>query len=179
MPTLATDVIKRLKSTIVNRAGSSFKLANTFKLMDTNRSQSLDIKEFESCLNKIGFFMSRVETQAIFKIFDKNGDKCISMNEFLNALKDPLSKRRLAMVKKCFNYMDKDNSGIITKSDIADLYSTNWHPDVIAGKRTVDQILEEYLSNFEGTAGNRDGEVTWNEFLGYYEELSMGIPSDD
>lgn len=167
MPTLASDVIKKLKVTMINRAGSSFKLANTFKLMDTNRSQYLDIKEFESCLNKIGFFMSKVETQAIFKVFDKNGDKSIDMNEFLNALKDPLNKRRLAMVRKCFNYMDKDNSGVITKSDIKDLYTANWHPDVLEGKKTEDQILLEYLSNFEGTSGNRDGEVTWNEFLGY------------
>lgn len=87
---------------MVNKAGSSFKLANTFKIMDTNRSTTLDMKEFESCLNKIGFFMSKVETQAIFKVFDKNGDKVIDMNEFLNALKDPLNKRRLAMVNKCF-----------------------------------------------------------------------------
>lgn len=63
--------------------------------------------------------------------------------------------------------MDKDNSGVITKSDISDLYTTNWHPDVISGKKTVDQILDEFLSNFEGTSGNRDGQVTWDEFLGY------------
>jgi hypothetical protein len=38
---------------------------------------------------------------------------------------------------------------------------------VIAGKKTEEQILKEFLTNFEGTGGNHDGNVTWDEFLGY------------
>ena len=36
--------------------------------------------------------------------------------------------------------------------------------DVIAGKKTEDQLLKEFLNNFEGTSGNRDGQVTAQEF---------------
>jgi hypothetical protein len=37
---------------------------------------------------------------------------------------------------------------------------------VIAGKKTEQQILVEFLTNFEGTGGNHDGKVEWKEFLG-------------
>jgi len=37
---------------------------------------------------------------------------------------------------------------------------------VIAGKKTEEQILIEFLQNFEGTDGNHDGKVTTDEFLG-------------
>jgi len=40
-------------------------------------------------------------------------------------------------------------------------------------------VLGEFLNNFEGTSGNRDGQVTVTEYTIYYQELSMGIPNDD
>lgn len=70
------------------------------------------------------------------------------------------------MVQRCFNVMDKDGSGVITKEDIQDIYTASEHPDVIAGKKTETQVLIEFLTNFEGTGGNKDGQVEWKEFLG-------------
>lgn len=165
--------------TLKRRAGSIGKLANTFKIMDTDRSGKLDPSEFEACLQKIGLFMSKAEAQALIKYFDKDGDKQITCNEFLNVLKEPLNDRRRNMVARCFQVMDKDGSEVITKEDIQDIQTACEHPDVIAGKKTEEQILIEFLQNFEGTDGNHDGKVTTDEFLGQYEELSMGIPNDD
>jgi len=45
-------------------------------------------------------------------------------------------------------------------------------------RKTKEEILKEFLNNFEGSRGNHDGIVTWNEFCEYYSELSMSIPSD-
>lgn len=51
--------------------------------------------------------------------------------------------------------------------------------DFISGKKTKDQILEEFLDSFEGAKGNRDGVVTKKEFFDYYTDLAMSTPSDD
>lgn len=37
---------------------------------------------------------------------------------------------------------------------------------MIAGKKTEAQVLSEFLNNFEGTSGNRDGQVTHEEYVG-------------
>jgi hypothetical protein len=34
------------------------------------------------------------------------------------------------------------------------------NPEFIEGKKTKEQILKEFLTNFEGAKGNKDGVVT-------------------
>jgi hypothetical protein len=35
------------------------------------------------------------------------------------------------------------------------------------------------LTNFEGVKGNKDGIITHDEFVDYYTDLSMSVPSDE
>lgn len=83
------------------------------------------------------------------------------------------------MVLKAFAMMDKDGGGIITVSDIVSIYDVSKNPDFIEKRKTKDQILHEFLNQFDGTRGNNDGQVTLEEFIDYYTDLSMGIPTDD
>ena len=53
------------------------------------------------------------------------------------------------------------------------------NPDFIERRKTKDQILVEFLDNFEGATGPRDGTVTIAEFIDYYTDLSMSVPNDD
>lgn len=62
---------------------------------------------------------------------------------------------------------------------IVGIYDVSMNPDFIEGRKTREQILTEFLSNFEGVRGNRDGIVTKNEFFDYYTDLSMSVPSDE
>lgn len=57
-----------------------------------------------------------------------------------------------------------------------DKYDGSKHPDVIAGKRTNNEILSEFLSTFDG---NNDGQVTMDEFAAYYNNVSASIDLDD
>merc|ERR1712048_960846 len=49
---------------------------------------------------------------------------------------------------KAFKILDKDNSGKIDMDDIKHTYNAKKHPDVIAGKKTEDEILFEFLETF-------------------------------
>jgi Ca2+-binding EF-hand superfamily protein len=42
------------------------------------------------------------------------------------------------LVKKAFQKLDKDGSGVVDIEDIKDVYNTSKHPDVISGKKTRD-----------------------------------------
>jgi hypothetical protein len=53
------------------------------------------------------------------------------------------------------------------------------NPEFIEGKKTKEQILKEFLTNFEGAKGNKDGAVTKSEWIDYYTDLSMSVPSDE
>ena len=62
---------------------------------------------------------------------------------------------------------------------IVGIYDVSMNPDYIEGRKTREQILTEFLSNFEGAKGNKDGIVTRDEFFDYYTDLSMSVPSDE
>ena len=42
---------------------------------------------------------------------------------------------------------------------------------------TKEEALLEFLNGFEGSEGNRDGKVTLDEWVKYYEEVSVSIDS--
>ena len=62
---------------------------------------------------------------------------------------------------------------------IREIYDVSYNKDFIEGTKTKDEILDEFLDNFEGLKGNKDGNVTFEEWMDYYTDLSISIPSDD
>ena len=83
------------------------------------------------------------------------------------------------MVQKAFNMLDKDGSGQILVKEIAGIYDVSMNPEFLEGRKTKEEILTDFLSNFEGAKGNSDGVLTTQEFFDYYTDLSMSTPSDE
>ena len=96
-----------------------------------------------------------------------------------------MNAARVAVVKKVFKVMDKDNSGILDINDIRQQYNAKQHPLVKQGKKTEEEILLEFLDTFEdhfcdmkGHADSRDGKINLNEWIEYYNNVSMSIDDD-
>jgi Ca2+-binding EF-hand superfamily protein len=64
------------------------------------------------------------------------------------------------MVDKAFNYMDKDGSGKIDIKDIINVYDVTKNKEFLEKKKTKEEIIKDFLSNFEGVKGNKDGYIT-------------------
>ena len=79
---------------------------------------------------------------------DTDDSGTISYDEFLIGLRGDMSAKRIYIVQQAFRKLDIDNNGTITISEIASLYNTKYHPDLISGKKTEKQILSEFLSHF-------------------------------
>jgi len=118
------------------------------------------------------------------KFYDVNGDGNIGYEEFLRGLRDELTERRKNMVAKAFAMLDKSNTGVITLSDVSGIYDVSMNPEFLEGRKSRDEILSDFLSNFEGQsniqgAAKGDGNITFQEFCDYYTDLSMSTPSDE
>ena len=83
------------------------------------------------------------------------------------------------MVNKAFAMMDRDGSGIINIDDIGQIYDVSMNPEFLEGRKTREEILADFLNNFDGARGNNDGRVTKQEWDDYYTDLSMSTPSDE
>ena len=102
---------------------------------------------------------------------------CITAAFYLN--RDELTPRRMTMVEKAFAMLDRDGSGVVKINDIAGIYDVSMNPEFLEGRKTRDEILTDFLNNFDGAKGNNDGQVSKQEFVDYYTDLSMSTPSDE
>eukprot|EP00238_Polyblepharides_amylifera_P012547 CAMPEP_0196585132 /NCGR_PEP_ID=MMETSP1081-20130531/49609_1 /TAXON_ID=36882 /ORGANISM="Pyramimonas amylifera, Strain CCMP720" /LENGTH=367 /DNA_ID=CAMNT_0041906583 /DNA_START=75 /DNA_END=1178 /DNA_ORIENTATION=+ len=148
-----------------------------FKKLDSNGNGSLDFKEFMSGVQSCKLDLNHSDVKALFKNFDKNCDGHLDIEEFLAGICGNLSDKRKVFVDKAFDLMDKDKSGTLDIKDLVSRYDTSKHPEVIAGNMTAAQVYKEFLDSFDG--GVKDGLVTREEFITYYQGVSAGIPNDD
>jgi Ca2+-binding EF-hand superfamily protein len=83
------------------------------------------------------------------------------------------------MVAKAFAMLDKDGCGEITIKDIIGIYDVSRNPEFLESRKTKEEILNDFLSNFEGARGDRNGSITKAEFWDYYTDLSTCLPSEE
>lgn len=78
--------------------------------------------------------------------------------------------------------MDIDKSGELDLSDIKHFYNAKKNPKVISGEMTEDEVLFQFMDTFEGhhrdMKGNDDHVVTKDEWIEYYNNVSMSIDDD-
>ncbi len=151
--------------------------------MDDNRSQTLDITEFKKAANDYRFGLNDHEVELAFKAFDRKNTGAINYEEFLRTIRGSMNDFRRNFCQQAFKKMDKDGSGNLTIDDIRGTYNAKFHPDVKAGKKTEDEVFLEFLETFEATydmlAGEKsDGNITIDEWMEYYENVSMSIDDD-
>merc|ERR1719382_646121 len=179
------DLLQKLRTKLASRgARGIIGLAKQFRIMDDNHSMSLDKFEFSKAMSDYMLGFSEGEIQTLFSYMDYDRSGLIEYDEFLRAIRGPMNQNRKRIVAKAFAIMDKDGGGFIDINDIRGVYTADKHPDVIAGKKTEQQILQEFLETFETAHNMRnnnapDHVVTKEEFEEYYTNVSASIDRDD
>lgn len=106
--------------------------------MDDDNSKTLSEQEFAKACRDFKTGISEENIPTLFAAFDTNRDGTLSIDEFLMAIRGELNNKRLQLVEKAFQKIDRDGSGFLDINDIRDSYNASKHPDVIDGKRTED-----------------------------------------
>ena len=112
-----------------------------FRAADDNGNGQLDLYEFTKVIREHGFAWTESQIKSLFDHFDTDKSTTISFDEFLIAIRGELNERRKSLVMMAFELLDADKSGLIQIDDIKAKYNAARHPDVISGKRTIDDIL--------------------------------------
>jgi Ca2+-binding EF-hand superfamily protein len=119
----------------------------------------------------------------VYKAFDRDGSGSIDYDEFVRGVRGEMNQFRKKIALAAFKRIDRDGSGILDINDIKGVYNAKMHPDVKSGKKSEDEILGEFLETFEAHhamsgAGTRDRNVTPDEFVEYYNNVSASIDND-
>eukprot|EP00330_Aristerostoma_sp_ATCC50986_P014134 CAMPEP_0114594122 /NCGR_PEP_ID=MMETSP0125-20121206/15747_1 /TAXON_ID=485358 ORGANISM="Aristerostoma sp., Strain ATCC 50986" /NCGR_SAMPLE_ID=MMETSP0125 /ASSEMBLY_ACC=CAM_ASM_000245 /LENGTH=722 /DNA_ID=CAMNT_0001794047 /DNA_START=327 /DNA_END=2495 /DNA_ORIENTATION=+ len=160
-------------------------LSKNFRIVDDNNSHTLEVSEFHKCCRDFRVDITDDEVKRLFKLFDLDGSGTIDYDEFLRAVRGPMNQNRVKLVKLAFQKLDKDGSGNLTIDDVRAYYNAKNHPDVRTGKKSEEEVLGDFLDTFEqhhaiatGDFKLRDKNVSWEEFLEYYNNVSASVDDD-
>jgi Ca2+-binding EF-hand superfamily protein len=157
-------------------------LLKQFKLNDENNSKELDVYAFSKALQEYETELSEEEITSLFNYFDKEKTGFVNYINFSNAIRGPMDKKRIDIVKEAFKKLDIDRSGQIELSEIKVQFNAKKDPDIKTGKKTEEEIYTEFIETFQMNhdirVGPRNKRITLDEFLDYYNYVSMGIEDD-
>lgn len=179
------DLVKLFKDKLASRgARGMLGMQRIFKIMDDNGSNTLDIQEFWKAICDFRVPVSPEECRKLFDLFDMNGDGEIDFDELMRNVVGEMNPIRRAFVQKAYKKIDRDGNGILNIEDIKGVYNAKMHPDVKSGKKTEQEILSEFLDTFElhysmNHPESKDRQVTLQEFVEYYNNISCTIDRDD
>ncbi len=154
-----------------------------FKIMDDNHNGYLEGPEFWKAICDFRITISPEEGRQLFDLFDMNGDGVISYDELMRNVVGEMNSYRKALVKRAFDKLDRNGNQVIELDDIKTFYNAKMHPDVRAGRKQEEEVLTEFLDTFElhhslRNAKDKDGKITFKEFVEYYNNVSASIDND-
>ena len=164
------QLAEQLKTKLASRgARGVIGLQRQFKIMDDDNSKSLSKYEFNKAMTDYMLGFSAAENSALFEYFDVDNSGSVSYDEFIRAVRGPMNMTRKKIVAQAFKKLDKDGNGWIDINDVRGVYNARKHPEVLSGKKTEDNILQEFLETFETAHNMRNNDapnyvVTKDEF---------------
>ena len=159
-------------------------IERNFRIIDDDGSQTLDFNEFKKATKDFRFGLNDDEIEKAFVAFDINNNGKIDYDEFIRTIRGEMNDYRKQLVEQVFNVLDVNGNGYIELEEFKSKYNARNHPDVKSGRRSEDEVLLDFLETFENTYNyicgtENDGKVTLEEFMEYYENVSMTIDNDE
>ena len=159
-------------------------LENNFRALDDDNSQTVNFDAFEKTSEDFRFGISFDELQKLFTFFDKEGNGRIDYDEFIRIIRGQMSNSRKSLIEEIFSTFEPDQDGFVHIKKVTQLFNPENHPDVLTGKKSPEEVYQEFLDTFDGnhTYLNGDealyGNVDIDEFCDYYDSISMMIEKD-
>ena len=180
------EIFEKLRN-IISKRGSRgiMSIRREFMIADNDNNKTVNIDSFKKFCHDYRIKLTDKEINLLFAELDTNKNGAIDYPEFLNNVIGEMNERRKKIVVQVFKSLDKNKNGMIDLDDIRDTYNAKMHPDVLTGKKTEDEVLAEFLDTFEyqfnllSDEKENEGKISLEEFLEYYNNISVGIKDDD
>ena len=159
-------------------------IARNFRIIDENNTQTIDFEEFKKCCQEFQLGLTDNQIKIAFASFDRDNTGEIDYDEFLRTIRGEMNDFRKNLVNKVFNKLDINGNGEISFDEIQAKYNAKNHPEVLSGKKTEEEVLQEFMNTFQDTYNylcgtETDNIITLEEFMEYYENVSMTIDNDE
>lgn len=158
-------------------------ISRNFRIVDENNTQTIDFNEFKKACKNFNFGLDENQMRIAFVAFDRDNTGEIDYDEFIRSVRGEMNEFRQKLVQQAFDILDANKSGELSFEEIKNKYNPSRHPDVLSGKKTEEEVLKEFMDTFQETYNylcgtESDNIITIEEFMEYYENVSMTIDDD-
>ena len=157
-------------------------LCDKFRIIDSSNTGMIDINDFTQIIKNFQVPINERDIRALFQAYDRTQTGKIDYKLFMAQIKGTMNKFRQNLVEMAFNKIDKKGVGAIDIRELIGSYSGMCHPSVKAGKRSVDQVMTEFVETFEMNQNLHERRTemiaTKEDFIDYYNNVSTTIEDD-
>ena len=179
-------IVYRLRHKLSQRGISNLIGIETgFRNIDTENEQELDYSTFRKACEEFNFELTEDECKELFLAFTKEETTKVNYDEFIRILRGELLEKRKELVENVFKDIDKENKGGLSLDELMNLYNPKGSYEFMyqneneeSAKKIFENTFKEnhiYLNGEDGA----DKLVDIDEFIDYYESVSLMIVEDD
>lgn len=103
-------------------------------MMDVDKSGTLDLQEFTAAVQELRLDVAQEDIFCLFDCFDRNRNRVIDYQEFMETIRGTLPQHRFTLVEKAFQSVDPLLKGSVDIRDIKRAYNARQHPLVLEGR---------------------------------------------
>lgn len=116
------------------------------------------------------------EYGVLLRDLDPSGRGSVDARRFLENVRGIMSDTRTQLLRTAFQTLNPTLAGIVSLDTLRMKFNATRHPDVQSGKRTEEVVLREFM---ECCDIGRDGEVSFSDWYGFYNNISPLIEDDN
>ncbi|KAL3661037.1 hypothetical protein V7S43_014053 [Phytophthora oleae] len=179
-------ILSRLKQVLQTQGTLGFCTLN--RRLRAARGNNLNLQDLRTaatdCKLTLPGGLNDADLRLLFQYLDSDSDGRVAPEELINIVRPALTRRRLEYVREAFAKLAKARNSrdmdriLLDASDVVEGFDASAHPDVLAGRRGIDHVYREFLETFDIDGGAQEGKVTWDQWQGYYHNVSASIASD-
>ena len=179
-------IIMRLRNILSKRGiANLISIETGFRNIDTENEQEVDYSTFKTVCEQFNFELNEEECKELFLAFTKEESTKVNYDEFIRILRGELLEKRKQLVENVFKNIDKDNKGGVSVDELIQLYNPKGSYEFLYNKEDEENAKKIFEDTFKENHIYLNGEdgidklVDIDEFIDYYESVSLMIPEDD
>ena len=180
------DSINKLRSMLLSRGPKSlFIIEKMLSMYDNNHTGKIDFNTLEKIIQAYKLPLTHEEILNIFKNIDKNNTGIINYDYLIRKIVGNMTSKRQNLINQVFNSLTNGYNEEISIINLKNKYNASRHPEVVACKKSLDEIKNEFNENLDifkeyitPLSTSSHDFINYNDFIKFYNQISLGISDE-
>ena len=176
----------RLRSLLSKRGlENMISIETGFRNIDTQDKQEVDFSTFKTACDKFDFQLTEEEIKELFLAFTKEETTKVNYDEFIRILRGELPPNRKELVEQVYKSINEENKEGLNIEEVFSFYNPKGSYEYLYLKDKEENAKKIFENTFNENHIYLNGEegkgklVDLDEFVDYYESVSLMIQDDD